>query len=65
MATAHPAIPASPPVRERALATTINQSYLVNCHGAVAEGRFELGPPVTSDIDEKVLPLQRRGTPVH
>jgi hypothetical protein len=34
-------------------------------HGAVAEGRFELGTPVISGFDEKMLPLHRRGTPVH
>ncbi len=38
---------------------------MYSCHGAVAEGRFELGPPVISDLNEKLLPLHRRGTPIH
>ncbi len=29
-----------------------------------AEGRFELRPPMISDLNEKVLPLHRWGTPV-
>ncbi len=36
------------------------------CDGAEAEGRLELRPPVeSSDLDEKVLPLHRRGTLVY
>jgi hypothetical protein len=38
---------------------------VTRCDGAVAEGRLELRPPVISDLDEKVLPLHRLGTPVH
>jgi hypothetical protein len=34
--------------------------------GAGAGGIFELRPPVeSSDLDEKVFPLHRRGTPVY
>jgi hypothetical protein len=34
-------------------------SYRDICHGAVAEGRIELGPLVILDFDEKVLPNYR------
>ncbi len=36
----------------------------VGVSNAVAEGRSELGPPVISNLDEKVLPLYRQGPPI-
>jgi hypothetical protein len=39
---------------------------VTTCDGAGAGGIFELRPPVeSSDLDEKVFPLHRRGTPVY
>jgi hypothetical protein len=34
---------------------------LGNCHGAVAEGRFELGPSVISDLHEKIYHFAGKG----
>jgi hypothetical protein len=43
-----------------AVAACLITSEVTTCDGAVAGGRLELRPPMeSSDLDEKVLPLQR------